>query len=185
MSSDNKIDKNMSFDTNQNKSHAGMKSKVELPDLEECMYRLRLLSGEHKIAHVMRWLGVSSTTYANWKRRGKVNYSTLVEGLLRNGISLDWFFAPNQRLHYPQPGELGEVRPGYDNRVFVDKTLAGLALAEPILKLNGVPINETTQRIMLDTFMLERSHVLDIKTALEQVGKALAVTYDQQPDNSQ
>ncbi|RUO41418.1 hypothetical protein CWE22_04420 [Pseudidiomarina aestuarii] len=175
MSNDNINTKIESFDVIRNKSHTGMKSKVELPDLEECMYRLRLLSGEHKISHVMRWLGVSATTYANWKRRGNVNYSTLVEGLLRNGISLDWFFAPNQRLHYPQPGELGEVRPGYDNRVFVDKTLAGLALAEPILKQNGVPVTEATKRVMLDTFMLERSNVLDIKTALEQVGKALAV----------
>lgn len=64
-----------------------------LPDLDECMRRLELISGLRGKGRIMRWLGLPEGSYSNWKRRGKVNYGKLAVGLLSQGKSLDWFCA--------------------------------------------------------------------------------------------
>src|SRR5690554_4594491 len=82
------------------------KSNYQLPDLDTCMRRLAIVSEQSSGSAIMRWLGLPAATHSNWKRRQSVNYDRVIEGLLRQGVSLDWFFAPGADLFYPNVSSL-------------------------------------------------------------------------------
>ena len=84
-----------------NKTQLSNESKTAESTLDDYIERLGRISGETKIAGILRWLGVSSSSYANWVRRGTIPYKTIVNALLERNISLNWFFAPYQRLDVP------------------------------------------------------------------------------------
>ncbi|MCC5855921.1 MAG: helix-turn-helix domain-containing protein [Idiomarina sp.] len=78
--------------------------------LASLMERLGKISGERNVAGIMRWMGVSPSSYGNWRRRDTIPYKALVEVLLEKGISLDVFFSPQQPLAIPSELVLGEAQ---------------------------------------------------------------------------
>ncbi|CUS48730.1 MAG: Bacteriophage CI repressor helix-turn-helix domain [Idiomarinaceae bacterium HL-53] len=67
-------------------------------DLETVMRRLAILSKKEKHKDILDWLGVSGSSYTNWKYRGTIPYKAICEALLARGISLDGFFSPERAL---------------------------------------------------------------------------------------
>ncbi|MDX1705051.1 hypothetical protein [Pseudidiomarina sp.] len=153
-------------------------SELYLPDLEQCIKRLEIVSGLRGKGRVMRWLGLAEGTYSNWKRRNSVNYSKLIAGLLARRISLDWFFAPYENLHYPAPGEgldLGEIQAFHREQDTIEETIRALVRIEPLLTHYNVALTEANKQIMVETFRLQRSEVVPVNIVLRQVAKALAL----------
>lgn len=149
-----------------------------LPDLDECMRRLELISGLRGKGRIMRWLGLPEGSYSNWKRRGKVNYGKLAVGLLSQGKSLDWFFAPYEDLHYPAPVDvvdLGEIQAFHREQDTMEETIRALVRVEPLLTHYGVPLTEPNKQLMVETFRLQRREVVPLNIVLRQVAKALAL----------
>lgn len=152
-----------------------------MPDLETCMERLRAISGEAKNVGALRWLGLTATTYANWKRRGQINYGALTKGLLERGISVDWFFAPNADLRYPGPDELprvAEQAENYSSNQRTQRVLRALEVIDPVLDEHELPASEGNRAILVETLFQARRGFVPLATALTQVAKALSRTPD-------
>ena len=167
----------MSNDINDNKAQSTDKSKVEMPDLDECMARLRAVSRMPKNSTALAWLGLPAATYGNWKRR-RVNYGALAAKLLERGISLDWFFAPDADLRYPAPDELpqvGEPDHAYAAMSRDAKVIKAIALVDAKLAEQNVPTTEANRELMVETYFTARRHFIPVPTALTQVAKALAM----------
>lgn len=165
----------MSNDDYNNKAQSNDNSKQALPDLDECMERLKAVSGCSQTAKALRWLGLSPTTYANWKRR-KVNYGALAKGLLLRGISLDWFFAPHVDLRYPGPDELPRLQEsaeGYSSSQRTYRVIRALERIDPLLEEYGLATNEHNRAILTETYFTARHGMVPLSTALAQVAKAL------------
>ncbi|MEX1221797.1 MAG: hypothetical protein WEA82_06765 [Idiomarina sp.] len=175
-----KDDGYMSNDNNHNKTQSNDKSKLSLPDLDACMERLKAVSGQTHNVSALRWLGLSNTTYANWKRR-QVNYGALAKGLLARGISLDWFFAPNVDLRYPGPDELPriqEVAESYTSTQRTQRVIRAIERIDPVLQEHQLPATESNRAILVETYFTARRGFVPLPTALTQVTKALK----QEPD---
>lgn len=176
MSNDVKNDHSMSNDlTAQNRPQTTFKSNLVLPDVDTCMARLELVSQQRSASAIMRWLGLSVSTYSNWKRRNSVNYDRVIEGLLRHGVSLDWFFAPHVDLYYPHVSSVvSEDGSEYQTNAAVTLTLKALEHVEPIMQQHNVAMTEQNRRVMADTFFKRRGDGMLLATALNQVAIALA-----------
>ncbi|KFZ31521.1 hypothetical protein IDSA_02085 [Pseudidiomarina salinarum] len=152
--------------------------EYSLPDIDECMARLELISGLRGKGRIMRWLDLPEGTYSNWKRRNSVNYGKLVGGLLSQGVSLDWFFAPYQNLRYPAPVDvldLGEIQAFHREQDTMEETIRALVRVEPLLTHYGAPLTEPNKQLMVETFRLQRREVVPLNMVLRQVAKALAL----------
>jgi hypothetical protein len=160
------------------------KSNMELPDLDTCIERLKLVSKQTSASAVMRWLGLPASTYSNWKRRKSMNYDRVIEGLLRQGVSLDWLFAPNVDLYYPNVSlivtEQDEVK--YSAPSVAD-TMKALQYVEPIMKKHNVPMTEANHQFMTEAYFKRRGDAMLLDTALQQVALALA-TAQKATDNN-
>ncbi|EKE79312.1 helix-turn-helix domain-containing protein [Idiomarina xiamenensis] len=147
--------------------------------LHQCIERLKLVSGETRVAGLMRWMGVNKTSYANWRRRETIPYGAIVKALLRHGISLDWFFAPEFDLHYPTPDQLSgvnEQRLHYDaQRERTLKVIVALEAVEPVLRRNGLAFNEKNRETMLETYFAAKHGFVPLQKALIQTALALKV----------
>lgn len=103
--------------------------------LDEVLERASQLSGKSQDADLVRWLGVSKSSLNNWKSRGTIPFKTLVPVLLEKGVSLDWFFAPEQALR----------RPNIDNEVLAEQIARyGSAGTASFVHLPGI-IQELTE----------------------------------------
>lgn len=150
------------------------KSNHPLPDLDTCMARLAIVSEQSSASAIMRWLGLPATTYSNWKRRQSVNYDRVIEGLLRHGVSLDWFFAPGEDLHYPNVSSfVHEKSADYEVADGLELMLKALDVVEPIMREYGVAMTEANRKVMAETLLKRRGDGLLLETALHQVAKAL------------
>src|SRR5690554_1783330 len=178
MSFDAKEKQNMPKDTlGLTRPQASAKSNYQLPDLDTCMQRLAVVSEQSSASAIMRWLGLPATTYSNWKRRKSVNYDRVVDGLLRHGVSLDWFFAPGADLTYPQvSGLVNENGADYEVSNSIEVTLKALNVVEPIMREHGVAMTEHNRKLMAETLLKGRGTGILLEAALHQVAKALATT---------
>jgi len=159
---------------------AMLKSNSPLPDLDTCMGRLAIVSELSSASAIMRWLGLPETTYSNWKRRNSVNYDRVIAGLLRRGVSLDWFFAPGVDLHYPNVSSfIHENGATYEVTDGLDVMLKALDIVEPIMREHGVAMTEANRKIMAETLLKRRGDGLLLETALHQVAKALVTAQHQ------
>ncbi|WP_194757300.1 helix-turn-helix domain-containing protein [Aliidiomarina indica] len=94
-----------------------------------------MLSGKTQDADLVRWLGVSKSSLNNWKSRGTIPFKTLVPVLIEKGVSLDWFFAPDQALR----------RPDIDQQALAEQiTRYGGAESKDFVRLPGI-IQELTE----------------------------------------
>lgn len=166
----------MSNDTIKlNRPHASGKINYPLPDLDTCMQRLAVVSKQPSASAIMRWLGLPESTHSNWKRRNSVNYDRVIEGLLRQGVSLDWFFAPAVYLRYPNVSSIVTEQEGdYEVPAEFDTMLQALEVVEPIMKQYGVLMTESNRKLMTELFFKRRGEGVVLETALHQVAKALA-----------
>lgn len=151
------------------------KSNFDLPNIDTCIERLKLVSKQTSASAVMRWLGLPESTYSNWKRRGSINYDRVIEGLLRQNVSLDWLFAPNVDLLYPGVSLTVTENEGvaYSTPSVAD-TLKALEFVEPIMERFQVPMTEQNRQFMAETFFKRRGDAMLLETALQQVALALA-----------
>ncbi|SFV21417.1 helix-turn-helix domain-containing protein [Pseudidiomarina donghaiensis] len=166
----------MSNDTSKlNKPQASGKINCALPDLETCMQRLAVISKQTSASAIMRWLGLPEATHSNWKRRNSINYDRVIEGLLRQGVSLDWFFAPAVYLRYPNVSSIvTEQDADYEVPAEFDAMLKALDVVEPIMQQYGVLMTESNRKLMTELFFKRRGEGVVLETALHQVAKALA-----------
>lgn len=166
----------MSNDTNKlNRPQASGKINCALPDLETCMQRLAVISKQTSASAIMRWLGLPEATHSNWKRRKSINYDRVIEGLLRQGVSLDWFFAPSVQLRYPNVSLIvTEKESDYEVPAELDVMLKALEVVEPIMQQHGVAMTESNRKLMTETLLKGRGDGVLLETALHQVAKALA-----------
>ena len=173
----------MSNDTKMNSTHQTDKSKEEILSMDECLARLRMYYGESSVPSLMRRLQIPASTYGNWRKRNSVTYEHLVRGLIREGISLDWFFAPDKRLNYPTREQLyvTEVESAKyaaqapDNNA---RVLAALADIRKVLQASELPETQYNQELMLKVSLAERAGQVPLRTALEQIAAAIKATND-------
>lgn len=164
-----------------NKTQASSKIKPNEPTLEEYMERLGRISGETKIAGILRWMGVSSSSYSNWSRRGTIPYKTLVNVLLERRISLNWFFSPYQRLLVPVI-ENQELREGVQtylqrsqaNEKESEKVIRAYSECQAILQSHGAEICEPHMRLMLDLYLNIGDRVVTKDQVLIHLAQALS-----------
>lgn len=173
----------MSNDTKMNSTHQTEKSKEEILSMDECVSRLRMYYGESSVPSIMRRLQIPPSTYGNWRKRNSVTYEHLVRGLIREGISLDWFFAPEQRLNYPSREQLhvADVESAKyasncpDNNA---RVLAALAEIRKVLQQYGLPETQFNQELMLTLCLAERAGQVPTRLALEQVAATIRAVND-------
>ena len=166
----------MSNDTDElNRPQELGKINYRLPDLDTCMQRLAVVSKQSSASAIMRWLGLPASTHSNWKRRNSVNYDRVIEGLLRQGVSLDWFFAPAADLWYPNVSSMvTEKDARYELPSDFDMMLSVLDVIEPIMEHHQVAMTEAHRKVMTETWLKRRGDGMLLETALHQVAKALA-----------
>ncbi|RUO34524.1 hypothetical protein CWE14_00490 [Aliidiomarina soli] len=174
-----------------NKTQAPSKSKVVEPTLDEYMERLSRLSGESKPAAILRWMGVSASSYSNWKRRGTIPYKTLVNVLIERRISLNWFFAPYAKLEVPviRDATLQEGTQTYLQRQQLEKgsereqVIKAYSDCRAILQRNNAQPSENNMRLMIDLYLAVGERVVQKEMVLEQLAQSLS-TIDNNADDA-
>ena len=164
-----------------NKTQLTSKSKAVEPSLEEYMVRLGRISGETKPAGIMRWLGVSSSSYSNWVRRGTIPYKTIVNALLARNISLNWFFAPYSRLEIP-PLKDESVREGAktylqqkrEEEGETDRLIKAYSQCQALLESYGAAVEPKNMKLMLDLYFNIGERVVSSEQVLEHLAQSLA-----------
>lgn len=167
----------MSNDDNLNSTHRLPKSKVEMLTMDEVIARLRRYFGDQSVAALMRKLGIPVSTYGNWRKRESVTYDHLVQGLLRCGISLDWFFAPQQHLDYPRPSQLylGEgAATAYQGEANHTEVLMAATEVRPFIEQYKVPETPENLTAMVELYLAARSDYVNVDFALRKLAMALA-----------
>lgn len=164
-----------------NKTQLTSKSKVVEPSLEEYMARLGRISGETKPAGIMRWLGVSSSSYANWVRRGTIPYKPIVNALLARNISLNWFFAPYSRLEIPplRDEAVRERAKTYlqqkrEEEGETDRLIKAYSQCQALLESYGASAEPKNMKIMLDLYFNIGERVVSGEQVLDYVAQSLA-----------
>ena len=164
-----------------NKTQLTSKSKTPEPSLEEYLERLSRISGESKPAGIMRWLGVSPSSYSNWVRRGTIPYKTIVSALLARNISLNWFFAPYSRLEIP-PLRDESVREGAktylqqkrEDEGETDRLIKAYSQCQALLESYGAEVEPKNMKLMLDLYFEVGERVVSSEQVLNYLAQSLA-----------
>lgn len=143
----------------QNKPQLNNEIKSVYIDLNQAMERLALLAGTDRPTEIMRWMGLGSSTYTNWKRNNNVPYRTIVCTLLDKGISLDAFFSPKSRLKVPDELVLAERPPTYDDESYQDEIIRAAIESKKFLERADLPEKEIYIKFLVDIWMLSRGEV--------------------------
>ncbi|MCC5879455.1 MAG: helix-turn-helix domain-containing protein [Idiomarina sp.] len=164
-----------------NKTQASAKSKDSEVSLEEYMERLGRISGERKVAGILRWMGVSSSSYSNWMRRGTIPYKTLVNILLERGISLNWFFAPYKKLEVPllrdpsiREGAQTYLQQRQANEKESERVLKAYSECQALLLSHGAQVSERHMRLMLDIYFKIGERVVHKEQVLDHLAQSLS-----------
>lgn len=164
--------------TNLNRPQQLAEIKEEEYSLDELMERLKVLTGEERPAAILRWLDVSASSWANWRRRGTIPYKALVPALLSKGYSLDWFFAPYQRLKIPAI-EGSEIKEGvkqyaqkYHESLSSEEILTAVRQVNTILEYYSVIPTEQNQKLMLDIYFMGEGETLNKMDVMEQLAES-------------
>ncbi|RUO43861.1 hypothetical protein CWE15_01295 [Aliidiomarina taiwanensis] len=144
----------------QNKPQLTSEIKSVYIDLDQAMERLALLAGTQRPTEIMRWMGLGSSTYTNWKRNNSVPYRTIVCTLLDKGISLDAFFSPKSRLKVPDELVLAERSTHYDEESYQDDIIRAAIESKKFLERAGLPEKELYIKFLVDIWMLSRGEIL-------------------------
>ncbi|RUO78222.1 hypothetical protein CWI83_04080 [Pseudidiomarina taiwanensis] len=167
----------MPNDTTENRPQRSFKSKQELMSVDECIEKLRYLSGCQSDSAVARWFGWKDNTLANWRRRASISYDTLVLGLLNRSVSVDWFLLPYQPLTYPSLSEyqqLQDSQRGYGHADKVAETLQALERVQPLFNEFNLAATEQNKALLVETLLLHQHDVIPVSLVLRQVARALA-----------
>lgn len=164
-----------------NKTQISNESKAAESTLDDYMERLGRVSGETKIAGILRWLGVSSSSYANWVRRGTIPYKTIVNALLERNISLNWFFAPYRRLDVPalrdesvQEGAQTYLQQQESNQRESERVLKAYSQCQAMLQSYGADTGDTNMKLMLDVYFKLGGRVATQEQVMEYLAQSLA-----------
>ncbi|HLV48344.1 MAG TPA: hypothetical protein VKY35_04710 [Aliidiomarina sp.] len=130
-------------------------------DLDLVMKRLALLANSERPTEIMRWMGVGSSTYTNWKRNGSVPYRTIVCVLLEKGISLDAFFAPEERLAVPDELILAEQSRTYNEADWQGTVIRATLDAKKLLARAKLPEKEIYIKFLVDIWMVNEGKMFD------------------------
>lgn len=148
-------------------------------NLDEVMERLKLIANEPRIAGVLRWLGVSASSYANWRRRGTIPYRQIVEAMLARNLSLDVFFSPQVRLDIP-PNLEHEVQdraapyPHCRPDVSTDEMVAAVSKMTTLLERHGATPRQDYVSLLVDLYLLGEGQQIDRLAAVEQLAASLS-----------
>ncbi len=123
-------------------------------DLSIVMERLALLAGSERPTAIMRWMGLGSSTYTNWKRNGSVPYRIIVCTLLNKGISLDAFFSPEQRLTVPDQLILAEQARTYGHEEQQENIIRATLEAKKLLSQAKLPEKELYLKFLVDLWLV-------------------------------
>lgn len=163
-----------------NKTQALSKSKQAESSLAQYMERLGKISGERKIAGILRWMDVSASSYSNWQRRGTIPYKTLVNVLLERNISLDWFFAPFQKLEIPmlqdqavEEGAKTYLQQSDSKAQQSQRLIKAYSECQAILNRFGATADEQQMRLMLDLYFSIGARVVAREHVLERLAESL------------
>lgn len=164
-----------------NKTQASSKSKQAESSLAQYMERLGKISGERRIAGILRWMDVSASSYSNWQRRGTIPYKTLVNVLLERNISLDWFFAPFQKLEIPilhdqavQEGAQTYLQQTDSQEQQSQRLIKAYSECQGILHRFGATASEQHMRLMLDLYFSVGIRVVAREHVLERLAESLS-----------
>lgn len=164
-----------------NKTQPTSNSKANETSLDEYMERLGRVSGETKTAGILRWLGVSSSSYSNWVRRGTIPYKTIVNALLERNISLNWFFAPYQRLEVPalrdeavQEGARTYLQQTQANMRESQRVIQAYSHCQALLQSHGASCNDDNMKLMLDLYFKVGTRVATQEQVIDYLAKSLA-----------
>lgn len=165
-----------------NKPQAPSKSKADEPTLDVYMERMGRLVGDNTPAAILRWMGVSPASYSNWKRRGTIPYAAMVNALLRHGVSLNWFFAPYQKLEVPiiRDSSLREGTQTYLEKQQAAKgsereqVIQAYSDCRAILERHGASLSDNNMRLMIDLYLAVGDRVVQKDMVLQQLAQSLA-----------
>ncbi|MBY6063456.1 hypothetical protein CWI80_02775 [Pseudidiomarina sediminum] len=166
----------MSNDDNLNSTHRQSKSNVEMLTMDEVVTRLRRYYGDQSVAALMRKLGIPTSTYGNWRKRGTVTYDHLVQGLIRCGISLDWFFAPDRHLDYPRPSQLylsESENAAYQGEKQHTEVLTAAAEVRPFMAQYQVPETPENEALLVEVYLAARADHVNVDFALRKLAMVL------------
>lgn len=145
---------------NKNKTQVDDEIKNDPINLDEAMERLGFLAGTDRPTVIMRWMGLGSSTYTNWRRNKSVPYEKIVQVLLEKGISLDAFFAPGELLSAPVPLVLKDKASHYPEEQktsIVRATLESKALLASI----GYQENEVVIQFLTDLWLIDKGRLFE------------------------
>lgn len=146
--------------TKQNKPQLNNEIKSVNIDLDQAMERLALLAGSQRPTEIMRWMGLGSSTYTNWKRNNSVPYRTIVCTLLDKGISLDAFFSPKSRLTVPDALLLSEQSQAYDESSVQDNVIRAAIDSKKLLERAGLPDKDLYVKLLVDLWLISKGELL-------------------------
>lgn len=139
---------------NKNRTQPQDEIKSHVLDLDLVMERLSLLANDKRPTVIMRWMGIGESTYTNWYRNGSVPYAVIVKTLLEKGISLDAFFAPEQRLAVPDQLILAEQARAYSGADWQAGIIRATLEAKKLLARANIPEQELYIKFIVDIWLL-------------------------------
>jgi hypothetical protein len=156
-------------------------SYTQVDDLSvtECFEKLKLVSNKSTYKDVAIWLGKTQMDYNNWRRSGKLPWFEIIRALLREGISLDWFFAPGQELSKPQyvyssaDYTKASVREHEQWQRF--NFLNAHRRVRPLLEKYQLESSRKAEAFLLECYLLSKDNFLNKEQAVELIARALAM----------
>lgn len=149
----------MKINKNRTQLHDEIKS-TEI-DLDLVMERLSLLANDKRTTAIMRWMGIGESTYTNWYRNGSVPYGIIVRTLLAKGISLDAFFAPQQRLEVPDQLVLAEQARAYSGTEWQAEVIRATLEAKKLLARANLAEEELYIKFLVDLWLVDEGKMFD------------------------
>lgn len=147
----------MKINENRTQLHDEIKS-TEI-DLDLVMERLSLLANDKRSTAIMRWMGIGESTYTNWYRNGSVPYGIIVRTLLAKGISLDAFFAPEQRLAVPDQLILAEQARTYSGVEWQADVIRATLEAKKLLARANLVEEELYIKFLVDLWLVNEGEM--------------------------
>ncbi|WP_454671468.1 hypothetical protein [Aliidiomarina sp. Khilg15.8] len=163
--------------------------QLEEPSLDEYMKRLGMVAGETRIAGILRWMGASTSSYSNWRRRGTIPYKSIVNALLRRRLSLDWFFSPYMRLELPQVSDINvneslqTYAAGHVSKPDTEQVVRAYSQCRALLQRYNAHATDDLMRVMLDMYFNFDAARDDNMRVLEWLAESLAKLEPSLPDS--
>lgn len=156
-------------------------SYTQIDDLSvnECFERLKLVTNKSTYKDVAIWLGRTQSEYNNWRRSGKLPWLDIIRALLKEGISLDWFFAPGQDLSKPQyiysAADYTKASVREHEQWQRVNFLNAHRRVVPLMKKYGLEGSRKAEAFLLECYLLSKDNFLNKEQAIELIARALTM----------